>query len=109
MHYTSLAVSITHAPRYLGLAFLSIALISLPLSSASSANPENADQARLKQEYNRIKSEAVLFNAYLEQLARVDATDFGNEAAVRAQSARTPARRGEPQPTRRKPCTVTCP
>jgi len=92
MRNTSLAVSITHIPRYLGLAFLSIALISLPLSPAYSANPQSADQAaeraKIKQEYNRMKSEAALFNAYMEQLARVDATDFGNEAAVRAQLER---------------------
>jgi len=94
MHRTSLAVSIAHVPRYLGLAFLSIALIYLTLLPASSANPEDAGQARLKQEYKRIKPEAALFNAYMGQLARVDATDFCNEAAVRAQSVRTPAPRG---------------
>jgi len=47
--------------------------------------------------------------AYMEQLALVDATDLRNEAAVREQSARSLARRGELQPTRRKPCTGTCP
>ena len=92
MRNTSLAVSITHVPRYLGLAFLSIALISLPLSPTYSENPQSADQAaeraKIKQEYNRMKTEAALFNAYMEQLARVDATDFGNEAAVRAQLER---------------------
>jgi len=44
-----------------------------------------------------------------EQLARVDATDFGNEAAVRAQSVRALALRGGAQSTRRKPCTAICP
>jgi hypothetical protein len=46
---------------------------------------------------------------HMEQLALLDPTGIGNEAAVREQSARTPTRRGEPQPTRRKPCTGTCP
>jgi hypothetical protein len=108
MRPTSLTVSITHVLRYLGPALLPIAL-SLPLSPASSVNPENADDARLKQECNRTKFEAALFNAYREQLARVDATDLGNEAAVRAQSARAPARRGGLQPRGRTPCTGTCP
>lgn len=108
MSPTSPAISITPVLRYPGVALLSIALISLPLSLASSAYPENADVARLKREGNRMKFEAALFNAYTELLARVNATDFGNEAAVAAQSARTPARRGKPQPGRRKPCTGTC-
>jgi len=84
VHHNRLAVCLSQIPRYLGLAYLSIALICLPLSPASLANPENADAARVKQEYNQMKSEAALFNAYMEQLARVDATDFGNDAAVKA-------------------------
>jgi hypothetical protein len=89
MRRTSLVVSITHVPRYPGLVFLSIPLISLTSSPSNSANQENADQARLKQEYNRMKSEAALFNTYMGQPAGVDATDFCNEAAIRAHSVCT--------------------
>ena len=104
MHRTTLAVFIPHVPRYLGLAFLSIALVYLTLSPSSFATPENADQARLKQGYNPIKSEAALFNAYMGQLERVDATDVCNEAAV---SPHFGAPVGA-QTTRRKSCTGIC-
>jgi hypothetical protein len=56
-----------------------------------------------------MKSEAALFNACMRQLARLDATDFRNEATFRAQSVRTLVPRGQPQSTRRKPCTGICP
>jgi hypothetical protein len=105
MRRTSLAVSIPHVPCNPGLALLSIALSSLTLSPSSSANPENADQARIKQEYNRMRSGAARINTCMGQLARVDVTDFRDEAAVRAQSVRTPALRGgRPQSTRVNPC-----
>jgi hypothetical protein len=104
MRRICMAVFIPHVRRYLGRALLAIAQISLTLSRPGFASTENAGRTGLKQENNRTTSRTALFDVCTGQPARADATDFCNEAAVRAQTARTPAPRGKPQSTTRKPC-----
>jgi len=91
MRYPNLAVSTYLVLRTFGLALLSIALMSLPLSPAHSESRSintSEDVNQIKKEYNRMKSEAALFRAYMAQVERVNATDFANEKAVQAQLER---------------------